>query len=713
MSSLHLDPCPSGGRYPTAITLTAPSTAPSTNGQATFNATVNLTGTTYAPTGQVYIQDQTGAEVANISLPAGVISNPLTLPVTIGDGVSTLTAVYSGDEQNQGSKSSGQSITVGTATLQTTSIGIVAPATATQGIAFNVVIGFNVLGAFTTQPSGNIVLTATQAGGTPTTIATVTPAQGMAPGGANVSVTLPNAGAYTLNANYAGDSLYAASINTATVTVIGTEIGTTLGLSGSTTQTPGVPFPLTVRLTAQSTSQAQPTGNVAITATPAGGGAVLTLATIAVAQALTNGGYQAQVTLPSVGNFTITATYAGDQNFSSSAATLVVTSKLLSTTMGVSGATNQLAGVAFPLTIRLASSSGTPTGNVVISSELSAGGATTTLATVTAAQAMTSGGYQAMVTLTSAGSFKVTVTYAGDANFAGSTASLVVATVFNHPTLQLSGPASSSVGLNSNYSVTLSQLLGITTATTTLTATLNGAPGPTGTINGTDGVIRLVFKTAGSYTLTATFAGDSENAPTTSNIVATVVGTQASAPSFTLTLDNYTQNVPIAVPGSSYVDVPFTLTSANGFTDTIAIDAIADVFEYRVTDANGVEFPFTSGQPTKVTLGATPLHMRLRLLGTHSTVTGNRSPFNPGRKTEYAGLILGILMFGVAGRKSLMGKKAKLFAVVLLVSVVASLLSGCVGSYMLPSTIYVEATPAGGLAPVSATQTVVFLAYYN
>jgi hypothetical protein len=105
--------------------------------------------------------------------------------------------------------------------------------------------------------------------------------------------------------------------------------------------------------------------------------------------------------------------------------------------------------------------------------------------------------------------------------------------------------------------------------------------------------------------------------------------------------------------------------------------------------------------------------MRLRLLGTHSTVTGNRSPFNPGRKTEYAGLILGILMFGVAGRKSLMGKKAKLFAVVLLVSAVASVLSGCVGSYMLPSTIYVEATPAGGLAPVSATQTVVFLAYYN
>jgi len=43
------------GVYPTAITLTAPSTAPSTNGQATFNATVNLTGTTYAPLGQVYI----------------------------------------------------------------------------------------------------------------------------------------------------------------------------------------------------------------------------------------------------------------------------------------------------------------------------------------------------------------------------------------------------------------------------------------------------------------------------------------------------------------------------------------------------------------------------------------------------------------------------------------------------------------------------------
>jgi len=343
------------GVYPTAITLTAPATIPSTNGQATFHATVNLTGTTYAPTGQVYIQDQTGAEVANISLPKGVISNPLTLPVTIGDGVSTLTAVYSGDEQNQGSQSAGHSITVGTATLQTTSIGIVAPATATPGVAFNTVLVFNVNGAFTTQPTGNIVLTATPAGGTATTVATITPAQGMAPGGANVSVSLPNAGAYTLNANYAGDSLYAASTNSATVTVVSTEIGTALGLSGSTTQTTGVPFSLTVRLTAQGTSQAQPTGNVAITATPAGGGSVLTLATITAAQALTNGGYKAQVTLPSSGSFTITATYAGDQNFSSSTAALVVTSELLSTTMGVSGATNQLAGVVFPLTIRLAS----------------------------------------------------------------------------------------------------------------------------------------------------------------------------------------------------------------------------------------------------------------------------------------------------------------------------------------------------------------------
>ena len=47
--------------------------------------------------------------------------------------------------------------------LQTTSVGIVAPATmATPGTAFNVVVGFNVQGAFMTPPTGNIILTATQ-----------------------------------------------------------------------------------------------------------------------------------------------------------------------------------------------------------------------------------------------------------------------------------------------------------------------------------------------------------------------------------------------------------------------------------------------------------------------------------------------------------------------------------------------------------------------
>jgi len=706
------------GVYPTAITLTTPATAPSTNGEATFNATVNLTGTTYAPTGQVYIQDQTGAEVANISLPKGVISNPLTLPVTIGDGVSTLTAVYSGDEQNQGSTSAGHSITVGTVTLQTTSIGIVAPATASAGTAFNLVISFNVLGAFTTQPTGNIVVTATLAGGTPTTIATVTSAQGMAPGGANVSVTLPNVGAYTLNANYAGDSLYAASANSATVAVAGTEIGTTLGLSGATTQTPGVPFPLTVRLTAQGTSQAQPTGNVAITATPAGGGAALTLATITAAQALTSGGYQAQVTLPSVGSFTIAATYAGDQNFSSSTASLVVTSALLSTTMGLSGVTNQLAGVAFPLTVRLASSSGTPTGNVVITSELATGGKTTTLATVTAAQAMTSGGYHAQVTLSSAGSFKVFATYSGDPNFSGSAASLVIATVFNQPTLLISGPASSAVGANPSYNVTLSKTLGSISATTTLTSTLNGVPGPTGTMNGPDAAITLSFKTPGTYTLTATFAGDAENAPATSNSLTTVVVTQALAPSYTLTLDTFVKgDPPMPVPPSGYLDVPFTLTPVNGFTDTIMLSAsYADGtyssggLVYRVVDANGKEYPFDPINGSKVTLGTTPLHLKFRMFGANATVSRNKSPFKSGRTMEYAGVIFGILLLGGARRRSWMGTVAKFLVVVLFVSAVGSVLSGCIDSHGYLVEVDLNAAPTHSSGPGGTPQDVLFLA---
>src|ERR1019366_3918173 len=117
-----------------------------------------------------------------------------------------------------------------------------------------------------------------------------------------------------------------------------------------------------------------------------------------------------------------------------------------------------------------------------------------------------------------------------------------------------------------------------TTAAITLSSTLNGVAGPSGTINTSGGEITLVFKTPGTYTLTAVFAGDSDDAPATSSTLTTVVAPQGPPQSYTPTLDNYNPAVgvnadieAINIPKTSYVDVPFTLTSVNGFTDSIRI----------------------------------------------------------------------------------------------------------------------------------------------
>jgi hypothetical protein len=622
------------GVYPTVTSLSIPSTVPAPGGSATLNATVTLTGTTYAPSGQVYIQDPTGAEVGNIQLPRGAIVNPLSIPITINQGVQTLTAVYSGDEQNQSSKSAPQTITAGTVArvtptftltlpstavagasvagnlkfnststtaptgtvtiyatlsgtttanqvatvpaaqafatgganfnftaptagdytfsagyggdtnytnafagntpltvtgvpLQTTTVGLVAPATASPGVAFNLVVGFNVYGAFTTQPTGNIVVTATTAGGSTLALGTITPAQGMAPGGGNLSVTLPNAGVYNLYAAYAGDSLYAASNNTATVTVVG--IPTTLSLTAGATQTAGTTFTANVALST-SGSAAAPTGNITVSAVGASGSPFI-VATVTMAQARQTGGYNAPIALPGPGTYTLRAVYPGDSVYSSSAATLAtVTVAQATASVGISGVTSQVPGVAFPITVRLTPQTGvtaTPSGNVVITSTPVGGGTTTTLATVTAAQALTSGGYQAQVTLPAAGSFTVTATYAGDTSFTGSSASLIVSAT---PTATIVlRPTQSPVYPNVPF------ILCVDITSTTTTAPPSGSiniseldPGGTpfaltpllasATVTQTACTTTLTEPNVGSYAFTATYAGDSNYPPLTTTL---------------------------------------------------------------------------------------------------------------------------------------------------------------------------------------------------
>jgi len=909
------------GVYPTSITLTAPTTAPSSNGEAIFNATVNLSGTTYAPTGQVYIQDQTGAEVANISLPKGVISNPLTLPVVIGDGVSTLTAVYSGDEQNQGSKSAAQSITVGTVTkvtpaftlaftttsvvsgatvkgtLTTTStsttaptgtitiyatppnsttsnavatvqaaqsfaaggasfsftagtagtyaifagyggdtnynnaiststnvvvtgapviattlgitnpatvvagssfnavvkmqlartsstaptgnivitaqtagastitlgtitpaqatatagytlatslpaagtytlnatyagdtnfgassqqssiivtaapqkvtvIGIVAPTTATAGAAFDVVIGFNVEGAFTTQPSGNIVLTATQAGGTPTTVATVTPAQGMAPGGANVSVSLPNAGAYTLNANYAGDTLYAASTNTATVTVSGFATG--LKISAASAEKVGVAFNATVALTATSTTTT-PTGNVVITATPTTGSAT-TIATINAASAFSAGGASVPVTLTNAGNYTLTASYAGAGPYvgSSGTATIAVAGIATVLTLKIDPAA-PVANAPYlaDMTFSTPGSTVAPTGNVTVTVAYN-GGPPVLQSTIAASDLLAN---PAQVNLTSGapGTYVVTAAYGGGGIYAPSSATGNFTIVISPSTLTLTGPSTGSVGTAVNFNVVFTTLADVPSGNITLTSTLNGAAGPSVTIaanevagQGSGEMIPLTFTTGGAYTLQASYPGDASTSPSTSNTLAFNVAAYTGPPSFTFTRDSANFSVHLGGNKTTPAVVPVTLTSINGFSTPVVLSFGTSADPNTPLNKATSEYMFVAVDHTtqKPITSVTPLkagaHVDVLVEYSDGTYAHNANPFES--RIIYLGVGLGF--FGLLGiRKRFRKISAALLVVCFLVGA-ASIITGC-GS---DTNYVVTATPTDNTTPPQTIQ---------
>ena len=638
------------GVYPTTTALSLPSTIAASNGVASLNASVTLTGTTYAPTGAVYLQDPTGAEVGNIQLPAGVISNPITVPITLNEGVQTLTAVYQGDEQNQSSASAPQTITVGAvarvtptfaltlpanaapssnvtgtlatssssktpptgtiaiyatlsgsttsnqiasvdaaksfaaggasftftspsagsytvfagyggdtnytngvspsvpfvvgAPLQTTTVSIAAPATATAGTAFNTNVGFKVSGSFTTPPTGNIVLTASSANSAAIALGTVTAAQAMASGGANISASLPNPGAYTLTAAYAGDAGFGASSNSAALTVTPPSLQTTtVGIVAPATASAGTLFNVVIGFNVFGPFTTQPTGNIVLTETPAGGNPSI-VGTVTPAQGMAPGGANISVALPNAGVYTLTATYAGDSLYDKSSNTAGVTVKGYVTSLTVSAGANQSTATAFNATVLLSTggSTSTPVDNVVLTANLP-GGPLIVLATVSAAQASAPGGKVIPVTLGASGTYTLTASYPGGGPLLASTGTATVTVtqpviptslVFNPPLAVTVGTAFPvGLGLVPKTSSTVAP-----SGSIVITGTIGGVTRTYDTVSaaqafGSGGVsVQVTVAAPGTYSFNASYAGDANYGA--SNATATVVASALPPPAFQL-----------------------------------------------------------------------------------------------------------------------------------------------------------------------------------
>jgi len=415
--------------------------------------------------------------------------------------------------------------TATTTTLSLSSTTVAAGASVTATVTVKAASG-------TVTPTGTVAVVTS----TGFTLGSLTLSNGTASG----TVILP-AGTYTVTAEFAGSSTFAAS-NSAPVSVVSTaQVATTTSLTlSATTVTPATQVTVSIAVKPAS-GTAIPTGSVSLVTSTG-----TTLATFA----LTNGAASGSILFPA-GTYTVTAKYAGSGGFtaSNSAAVSVVSTApvpVATTTTLTLSATTVAAGTSVTATIAVKPASGTvaPAGSVTLASSTGS-----TLATFTLANGAASGSV-----VLPAGTYTVTAKYAGSTSFAASASSPVsVVSTLSPTTTTLSF---SSTALPSGGSDTAAISVKPTSGTGTPTGTV-ALVSSTGTKIATVTLANGAFSGAvtlpsGSYTVTAQYSGDASFAasssaaitinpvavlslsPATLTFASTTVGTTAAAQTITV-----------------------------------------------------------------------------------------------------------------------------------------------------------------------------------
>ncbi len=321
-------------------------------------------------------------------------------------------------------------------------------------------------------------------------------------------------GSHPITAVYAGDANFNGSTSLILTQVVNATGGTPSSTALVSSLNPSV-FGQSVTFTATVTgSGPTPTGTVTfldgatnIGSAPLNGSAVATFTTSALL----------------VGSHPITANYAGDATYAPSLSPIVnqVVNKADTTTALISSVNPSTVGqaVTFTATVTaVAPGSGTPTGSVTFLD-----GATNI------GSAPLNGAGQAALTTSALtqGTHPITAVYGGDANFNGSTSSIVD---------QVVNPAG---GTPSNTALVSSLNPSVFGQSVTFTATVTGTgPTPTGSVTFMDGITPLVTVPlngsaqaslttstliVGSHPITAVYGGDTTYAGSTSPIVNQVV----------------------------------------------------------------------------------------------------------------------------------------------------------------------------------------------
>lgn len=309
---------------------------------------------------------------------------------------------------------------------------------------------------------------------------------------ASCTVVYPDAGSHTVTATYGGDASF----------------------SGSTSAPLDQAVSPTATLTAL-TSSSNPavvggtvTYNASITPTPDGGSVAFTDNGIPIggctALGAAGGTAQCIVTYAAVGSHNIVATYGGDQNFAASSGNLTQTVTQASTITAVTSTpdpSNPGQSVTFTATVTvLLPGSGTPTGSVTFYD------GAVILGTVALNAASPDDAVLTTTALTVAGAHSITAVYAGDANFGGSTSSVLIQTV-NPPSVTFKVPTGLADPLIAYFTMAVHGVTGanlglrITGATGNLSAVLTCYSAPSVVVNCSTGpLLGATIRTASHLT---------------------------------------------------------------------------------------------------------------------------------------------------------------------------------------------------------------------
>jgi sugar lactone lactonase YvrE len=343
---------------------------------------------------------------------------------------------------------------------------------------------------------------------------------------ATLSLSTLAPGVHNITAVYSGDANDQPSQSPALTQTV-QQIATTTTVAASANP---LSAGATLQLTAHVTSASGSNGG------PLGGSVTFTDGANALGQVAVdaNGNAALSINTLSVATHAILATYSGSTNYISSAsATLQLVVQVTTTTTALSSAaTSALAGEPVNLTLAVTSSTGVPTGTVVIHDGLA-----------TVANATLNAQGRASVSLSSlnVGVHTLTAVYSGDSQYLTSISPAVQQTISLATTaLTISAP---SAPINAGFTFAVTSSL-----------SSNGVA-PTGTVTLLDGGKAIAAQAAtasltfaglglsvGTHSLTVSYPGDVDNAPATSPIV-TVIVQQGSS---TVTLTSSLNPAPLA-----------------------------------------------------------------------------------------------------------------------------------------------------------------------